>query len=223
MNDNDEPTVFLDSLPYVETVHEDYEEYALALIEEEMKAIAPRSLKKIPPLNFRTPIMHKEYDLLVNKENGETLIPVLQPKEQLLSFQPRKIVKPTTIEEWNDSSAIGQARSRFEEERIRSVILESEKEEGVANWKDHIAGLDDLVAFWMKSLQKQTGIVEEINYQRQQAQERQSGPELDRLNQDYQQSLYRRNQLEYEIEKLRREGTNNCIARKRKLPKVDEI
>jgi len=223
MNNDDEPIVFLDSLPYVDVVHEDYEEYALSLIEEEMKTIAPRSLKKIPPLNFRTPMMHKVYELLVDKENNEKSTSVSYPKEQHLSFQPKKIVKPTTIEEWNDSSAIGQVKSQFEAERIRTLILESEKEEGVANWKDYTTGLDNLVAFWMKLLQKQSGVVEEINYQRQQAQERQNGPELDQLNQDYQQSLYRRNQLEYEIEKLRREGTNNCIARKRKLPKVDEI
>mmetsp|Transcript_36435 Transcript_36435/g.40958 ORF Transcript_36435/g.40958 Transcript_36435/m.40958 type:complete len:221 (+) Transcript_36435:34-696(+) len=217
MNNDDKPTVLLDSLPYIDVVHEDYEEYALALIEEEMKTIAPRSLKKIPPLNFRTPMMHKVYELLADKEDNEKSTSVPHPKEQLLSFQPKKIVKPSTIEEWNDSSAIEQVKSQYEAERIRILILESEKEEGVANWKDYITGLDDLVAFWMKLLQKQSGIVEEINYQRQQAQERQNGPELDQLNQDYQQSLYRRNELEYEVEKLRRERANDNISRKRKL------
>jgi hypothetical protein len=213
-----QPVVLLDSLPYVETVHEDYEEYALALIEEEIKASVPRSLKKMPPLHFRTSMMQKEYETLIVKDDVEgTLIAVQRPKEQLLSFQPKKIVKPTTIEEWNDSNAIEQAKSQFESERIRSQVIEVEKEEGVANWKDHITNLDELVSFWTKSLQKQAEIVEEINFQRQQSQEKQTGPELERLNQDYQQALYRRNQLEHTIEGLRRESNNNNDSnRKRK-------
>ena len=220
-NNDGQPVVLLDSLPYVETVHEDYEEYALALIEEEMKASVPRSLKKMPPLNFRTSMMQKEYESLIVKDGGVegTLIAVQRPKEQLLSFQPKKIVKPTTIEEWNDSNAIEQAKSQFESERIRSQVIEVEKEEGVANWKDHITSLDKLVSFWTKSLQKQAEIVEEINFQRQQSQEKQTGPELERLNQDYQQALYRRNQLEHTIEGLRRESNNNANTnndRKRK-------
>ncbi|MGK3752062.1 MAG: hypothetical protein ACI8RD_004366 [Bacillariaceae sp.] len=216
-DNNDERVVLLDSLPYVETVHEDYEEYALALIEEEMKASVPRSLKKMPPLHFRTSMMQKEYESLVVKDGQGTLISVQRPKEQLLSFQPKKIAKPTTIEEWNDSNTIEQAKSQFESERIRSQVIEVEKEEGVANWKDHITSLDELVSFWTKSLQKQAEIVEEINFQRQQSQEKQTGPELERLNQDYQQALYRRNQLEHTIEGLRRESNNNnSNNRKRK-------
>lgn len=219
-------TVALDSLPYVETVHEDYEEYALALIEEEMKAIAPRSMKKMAPLNFRTPTMQKEYETLVNTD-GETAVAVPRPKQQLHAFQPKKIVKPTTIEEWKDdisgsSTAISQIKSQFEAERIRGLVLEVEKEEGVANWKDYNAGLDELAAFWTKSLKQQAEAVEEINFRRQQAQTQQVGPEIDRLNQEYQQALYRRNQLEHAIEGFRREAsTNNSNSsgstRKRKV------
>merc|ERR1740130_727802 len=90
----------------------------------------------MPPLNFRTSMMQKEYESLIVKDGGVegTLISVQRPKEQLLSFQPKKIVKPTTIEEWNDSNAIEQAKSQFESERIRSQVIEVEKEEGVANW-----------------------------------------------------------------------------------------
>ena len=215
-----ESVALLDSLPYVETVHEDYEEYALALIEEEMKAIAPRSMKKMAPLNFRTPTMQKEYETLVNTD-GDTPVVVSRPKEHLRAFQPTKIVKPTTIEEWKDSSggAISQIISRFEAERIRSMVLEAEKEEGVANWKDYNAGLDELAAFWTKSLKQQAEAVEEINFRRQQAQTQQVGPEIDRLNQDYQQALYRRNQIEHAVEGLRRESTtaSTISTRKRKV------
>ena len=213
MNSHD-PANLQYSLPYVESVHEDYEEYALALIEEEMKMVAPRHLKKIPPLKFRTPMMQKEYETSVDNNNKPN------SKEQpTVSFQPKKIIKPTSIEEWNTTNAIGQAKSRFEAERIRSLILEAEKEEGVANWKDYIFHLDYSLEFLQKSVTAQAELVEEINYQRQQAQERQTGPELDQLNQDYQQALYRRNLLEHNIETLKRE-THGNVDRKRTLDKI---
>ena len=217
-SENDKGIV-LDSLPYVEEVHEDYEEYALALIDEEMKAITPRPLKKIPPLRFRTSTMKNEYETLV-KTDGETALFMPRSKVQLQLFQPAKIVKPTTIEQWEKSSAISQIKSRYESERIRGLVLEAKKEEEVINWKDYIADLDDLEAFWKNLLQKQHEAVEEINFQRERAQTQQVGPELDRLNEDYQQVLYRRNQLEHAIEGLRRGNSPSNATRKRK---TDEI
>eukprot|EP00531_Pseudo-nitzschia_arenysensis_P013281 CAMPEP_0116121742 /NCGR_PEP_ID=MMETSP0329-20121206/3856_1 /TAXON_ID=697910 /ORGANISM="Pseudo-nitzschia arenysensis, Strain B593" /LENGTH=197 /DNA_ID=CAMNT_0003615569 /DNA_START=45 /DNA_END=635 /DNA_ORIENTATION=+ len=188
--------VILDSLPYVETVHEDYEEYALALIEEEMKAIAPRPLKKMSPLNFRTPTMQTEYNALV-VQDGENSHVRPRPKEQLQMFQPTKITKP---KEWKDDDALSRIKSRYEAERIRGLVLQVEKDEGVASWKDYTASLDESAAHWTKLVQQEVEAVEEINFRRQQAQTQQVGPELDRLTQEYQKTLYRRNQLEHTIE-----------------------
>ena len=53
------------------------------------------------------------------------------------------------------------------------------------------------------------GEVEEINFRRQQGQTQQVGPEIDRLNQEYEEALYRRNQLEYAIEGIKRETSIN--------------
>mmetsp|Transcript_3693 Transcript_3693/g.7939 ORF Transcript_3693/g.7939 Transcript_3693/m.7939 type:complete len:262 (-) Transcript_3693:3341-4126(-) len=211
----------MDSLPYVETVHEDYEEYALALIEEEMKAIVSHPEKKKFPMNFRTPVMQAEYNTLVvmegDTEGGDAPALVFRDrsKEQFQEFQHAKIVKPTTTEEWTKTAvggggdALSQIKARFEAERIRSLVLEVEKEEGVANWKEYNARLDDLGAFWAKSLKQQMDAVEEINFRRQQAQTQQVGPEIDRLNEEYEQALYRRNQMEYSIEGLKRETNIN--------------
>jgi hypothetical protein len=235
------PGAMLDSLPYVETVHEDYEEYALAVIEEEMKVIVPRAMKKMAPLTFRTPTMQTEYETLVVKgkaEDGDSVSddnnsPAVsfvraRPKEQLQLFQPKKITKPSTIEEWKDNDnktsggdvALSQIKSRYEAERIRGLILEVEKEEGVAIWKDYNASLDESATFWTKLLKQEVEAVEEINFRRQQAQTQQVGPEIDRLNQEYQQALYRRNQLEHAIEELRRKSginSSNDESRKRKV------
>ena len=229
----------MDSLPYVETVHEDYEEYALALIEEEMKAIVSRPMKKNIPMNFRTPTMKTEYNTLVvmegNAEGGDAPALVFRDrsKEQSQEFQHAKIVKPTTTEEWTKTAvdgggdALSQIKARFEAERIRSLVLEVEKEEGVANWKEYNARLDDLGVFWTKSLKQQMDAVEEINFRRQQAQTQQVGPEINRLNEEYEQALYRRNQLEYTIEGIKREtntkdaGSSSSrgddVSRKRKV------
>lgn len=189
--------VVLDSLPYAEAVHEDYEEYALAMIEEEMKLLQPRP-QKMPALQFRTPMMQREYETLVVDHQF-----VSRPER---SFQPLKIARPTTsLEEWT-TIAIPQAKTRFETERIRSMILEAEKEEAVPNWKDYNTSLEHLESQWSTALERQREAVAEINYQRQQAQQQQLGPQLEQLNAEYQQALYRRNQLQHAIEGLRRQG-----------------
>ncbi|VEU44911.1 unnamed protein product [Pseudo-nitzschia multistriata] len=218
------PPVSMDSLPYVETVHEDYEEYALAMIEEEMKAIAPRPMKKIFPMTFRTTTMRNEYNnLVVADDSGETgdvhgLVFRGRPKEQLKKFQHKKIVKPTTTEEWTDAAANGgrgalsQIKARYEAERLRNLLLEVEKEEGIANWKDYNARLNKLGTFWSELLKDQMDAVEEINFRRQQAQTQHVGPEIDRLNQEYEEALYRRNKLEYTIEGIRRETKTSTAA-----------
>jgi Breast carcinoma amplified sequence 2 (BCAS2) len=200
--------IVLDSLPYVETVHEDYEEYALALIEEEMKSITPRSLKKMLPLQFRTPILKTEFDaleLIEDESTGERRVLNSQrSSKDANGFQPLKIARPTSIEEWK-SHALQQIKSRFESERLRGLVLEAEKEEAVQNWKDYNTSLEALKVFWARNLKERNEAVEEINFQRQQAQTQNLGPEIDRLNQEYQQALYRRNQLEHAIEAIRRQ------------------
>lgn len=208
-------SALMDSLPYVENVHEDYEEYALALIEEEMKAIEPRSFQKIPPLNFRTSMMQTEYNTLVVMEGDGTMAFRERPKKACLAYQPSKITKPSDMASEAGKTALSRIKSQYEAERIRSMVLEVEKQEGVAIWKDYIAHLDRLGSAWAQSLKQQMDAVEEINFRREQAQTQQVGPEIERLSQKYEQALYRRNQLEYAIEGLRRNGANDT-TRKRK-------
>jgi hypothetical protein len=137
-----------------------------------------------------------------------------EPREEQ-SYQPPKIARPSTLDEWR-TNALPQAKARFEAERIRGLILDAEKDEAVLNWKAYNSQvIDQLQAQWAKALADQREAVDEINYQRQSAQEQQYGPQLDQLNTDYQQMLYRRNQLEHAIEGLRREAN---LKRKREAP-----
>jgi hypothetical protein len=213
----DKSNVILDSLPYIESVHGDYEEYALALIEEEMQNTEPRASRPLQLMNFRTPLMQKEYDgIQVEEDEAMGVRIVVNQNRDENSFQPLKIVRPTKLDEWR-THAIPQMKSRFEAERIRGVVLEAQKEEGVKIWKDYNANLDNLKAHWSKTLKESTERVEEINFQRQQAQAQHFGPELAKLDQEYHQALYRRNQLEHAIEALRRGATKSGDAsRKRK-------
>lgn len=195
-----------DSLPYIEAVHEDYEEYALALIEEEMKQLQPRPMNRLKDIQFRTEMMKTEYQARV--VNGQ-----FQPREEI-SYHPPKIARPNNLEEWR-TIAIPQAKSRFESERIRGLVLESEKEEAVANWQAYNSQiLEPLLAQLNTSLTKQREEVEEINYQRQNFQQQLIAPQLDQLTTDYEQILYRRNQLEHAMEGLRRGAalTGNHVA-----------
>lgn len=202
--------VVIDSLPYVEEVHQDYEDYALALIEDEMKQIKPRPLPKAPIMRFRSELMKTEYtERLVDGE--------FKPREDNISFHPRKISRPSTLDEWR-SVALPQAKSRFEAERIRGLILDAEKDETVGNWKAYNSKvLEPMKAQWTNTLAGKKESVEEVNFQRQQSQHNQYGPELDQLTTDYQQILYRRNQLQHAIEGMEREAR---MTRKRKEASV---
>lgn len=213
-----EATIVLDSLPYIEAVHEDYEEYALALIEEEMRCIEPRPLKKIPPLKFRTPMMQTEYGNVKTVTDSDNNEVATKQRAEYVSFQPAKIARPATIEEWTNH-AIPEIKTRLEAERIRGQVLEAEKADGVVSWKEHNAALDDVKALWTRKWKERADAVEEINFQRQRTQQENFGPELDQLNQEYQQVLYRRNQLEHAIEGLRRsQQADDDGNRKRKAP-----
>lgn len=205
-------TNVLDSLPYVEQIHNDYEDYALSLIEEEMKQTKPRSLPSIPPIRFRSSLMQTEYETLI--VNDEVV-------QRLVSFLPPKIARGTTSEEWR-THALPKMKQQLEAERIRSMVLEAEKEEGVERWKCYNQSLDNLKALWSATLQQRGEAVEEVNYQRQKIQRGQFGPEIHELTVQYQQMLYRRNQLEHAIEGLKRTGAASSSKRKREEEEEEE-
>jgi hypothetical protein len=208
--DEDDQVILLDSLPYIESVHEDYEEYALALIEEEMKGITPRPMKKMAPVRFRTSLLQNEYQTLewVQQEStGEdqtqqwvVMNTQRSSQDNHNMFQPVKVVPPTRVDEWPSSHALSQMKSRYESERLRGLSLEVELQEAISNWKDYNIHLDQWKLYWTRMLQERKDAVEEINFQRQQMQTQHVGPEINRLAQEYQQVLYRRNQLQHAIE-----------------------
>jgi hypothetical protein len=212
------------SLPYVDNVHADYEEYALALVEEEMKQFTPRALDRdMPSLQCRTTLMKHEYDTLVVR--GDNMQDDDDDKEG--SFVPRTMTlaeldtrlppKHPASENGSDYDAwknqtLAYARAKYEAERIRSIVLEAEKHASMAGgiWKRYNDNtLTPLSETWVTAVQQQREAVDEINFQRQQSQEQQFGPQLDQYTLHYQQALYKRNQLEHAIWSLERQPPPN--------------
>ena len=238
------------SLPYcttlVDQTHEDYEQYALSLIEEEMKQIQPRPLQRdMKELKFRTQLMKQEYTTLFQKNpNGEgegeaqdenddeeddthKLVYVPRknvtvadfdtpppPKRPKLDDAKNDAEKAQIIKEWK-LQALSYARSKYEAERIRSINLDVEKHVstgnsggGGSNWKRYIEQtLHDMEVQYSNIVTNQREAVDEINYQRQSSQERMYGPQLEQYYTEYQQLLYKRNTLQYNIfaEELKKE------------------
>lgn len=184
--------IYFDSLPYIETLHEDYKDYALALIEEEMQQFRPQKVARVPPIVFRSPFMKHEVESLSDGKEYKPRVAIAFGAEKDVSLSETKI--------------------QFEAERIRSLILEAEKAEAADVWRGYNNTIQLLNNRWSNSLKVNAEIVEEINYQRQQAQQNQLGPILERLNLEYHQAVYRKNQQEHAIEALRRKFCSDNIV-----------
>lgn len=180
-----------DSLPYFENTHEEYEEYALALIEDEMNLVEPPQIADITPIKFKSSIMKKEYELLIVGSKFE-------PRKQLPP--PKHQGRPKT--EKACISSVQESKCKYEAERIRSQLLEAEKNEAVESWKSFNESLSLHQMELSRVLKRQCEAVEEINYDRQNSQQQQLGPQIETLSMDYQRTLYRRNQFKHSIGSL---------------------
>jgi hypothetical protein len=191
-------TAMMDSLPYVDVVHEDYEQYALALVEEEMKnSKAPDLPSKLPDINFRSVLMEKEYQRFVDTDG----------KPKLTKWNATNVA---TVPEDDDDmeawqAAVGQARSEYEAERTRSMSLEARKDAGaVVLWKGFNEHLDKDLASRQEALHKQRELVEQINLKRSEDQQK-DGKQLHILTDQYQSAVERRFQLQQAIVALEQE------------------
>ncbi|CAJ1965626.1 unnamed protein product [Cylindrotheca closterium] len=177
-----------DSLPYFESANKDYEEYALALIEDEMKLVKPPILPDITPIRFRSAGMKKECEILIVGSKFEQRKQLPHQKHQ---GEPRT--------EKASISGVQDAKCKYETERIRSQLLEVEKNEAAESWKSFNESLSLHQMELSRVVKKQFEAVEEINYERQKAQQQQLGPQIETLSTEYQRTLYRRNQFKHSI------------------------
>lgn len=198
--DTGPPRVLMDSLPYVDNSSEEYESYALSLIEEEMKTTKPSRKRVLQPINLRSEVLKDAYDS-VSKSREKMKI------ELGIDTQ---VAEPSqnTAEAWR--AAVRSARAAYESERIRSVILEIEKSDAsTLQWKKYGAVLEIVKKTIEQKLADQKGRVDKTNFERQKHQE-EVAKSLHVLNHQWHENVRKRRDilaatrdLEHEVETLR--------------------
>jgi pre-mRNA-splicing factor SPF27 len=204
-----ETNVVLDALPYIDPVNEDYEQYAMALIEEEMKAQpSTTSVKKAPPVNFRTELMKQEYQELYSSASGDNDDGQKRRPEQR---QRAAVIEPVSPPAGQDpeawKQAVQTARIAYEAERIRSDLLELEKDglgSSAQMWKVYNELLSQSQGVLQQALSTQRQSVEDINHCRQQDQQ-QSGRKLEVLTTQYHELVHKLFQLKQAVAEMERD------------------
>lgn len=185
-------TSLFDSLPYVDELNEQYEQYALTLIEEEMKRMATPRGDRVPKLTYRTLIMEKEWEKRVAGETESFTLPSVKRPSSSAS-----------LEEWK--RALKRARTAYEAERIRSINLEVDKDNMAGKkLKHHNEKLGKLVQAQKDMLAAQQKKVQEINQRRQQSQIK-TGQHLKVLETQYQELVAKQQVLKGAIAQLKSE------------------
>jgi hypothetical protein len=165
----------LDSLPYVDAVHEDYEQYALSLIEDEMKILAAPKVGRLPSMKLRSELLRNDYETLSKNPDN--------PAELQLSIRAQESAE-NTVEEWRKS--VKDARAEYEAERQRSAVLEIEKSDAsTQQWKQFGTMLEDLQKNAEQQMTEEKNAVDVINAERQKHQEK-VGHKLNLLSSQWQ-------------------------------------
>lgn len=194
------------ALPYIDVVNEAYEQYALSLMEKEMKEMKQsdriQKVKPIPDLVLRTETLRRAYQTCVER-GGDA--------KERTSVEPASILQPPqddSIEAWRE--AVQRARIAYEMERIRSVQLDVEKEDGsfaaAELWKRyHQHVLEPQLAVLQKIQEQERWNVAQINQERQQSQRDEYQPALYRLELQHQELLQKQFTLKQAIANLEQE------------------
>lgn len=195
----------LDALPYIDPVSEDYEQYALSLIEDEMKRLPAR--RKISNANGDSSVSCRnsaavhEADERVPKIGTKSMAPALSRTTSEIAAPPES----DDAQAWRD--VVNRARVAYESECLRGIQLEVEKEDGPASsaalWKKYNQSvLEEQHASLQYLLQQQQKTVEEINYCRQQDQQERFGRQLQVLTLQYEELIQKQFHLKQAIADL---------------------
>ena len=200
--------VVLDSLPYIDAVNEDYEQYALALIEDEMKQHNTSAKRRktismtndVAVVNLRTESMKEAYARVQSSAARTTA--TAATSAALLNAVAAPPENSKDAQAWRQ--AVNKARVAFELERLRSVQLDVDKEDGPASaaeiWKRYNGVvLEPQLAELQQQLILQQKTVEKINFCRQQDQQERCGRQLQVLRLQYEELVQKQFQLHHAI------------------------
>jgi len=179
----------LDSLPYVDYMHEDYEAYALSLIEKEMKNIPQRSVPALEEPFFSTgdaKLVKARYEQLVANESLNFI-----DFTSSSTCEPKGVLK-TDEHAWRES--LRTAKSEFERQRIRQSILELQQAYDTGKWKMHNESLEAVSNGYKNMAELHRRSVDEVNANRTMMQEK-VGPKLNELAHIYDDLLSKNKKL----------------------------
>jgi hypothetical protein len=230
--DVDDGAIILDSLPYLDGEQPDYLNFARTLIDQELKqpqpnrpsGVASKKRQKLSgyaagaqkPVHYRTAAVREAFERVSSSTH---------PTASFEAHTMDKTIDPPSesckdVEEW--VLAVRRARIAFEYERIRAAHLAVDKGETAPNttaradsvelsssaevWKRYNSSLlEPTVAALAHQLEQQRQAVEAINYTRQEHQQQQVGPRLQRQMVVYHELVQKQGQLKSAIAALRLE------------------
>ena len=201
--------IALDSLPYIDHVHPDYEAYALSLIEEEMQKMENKHTDILSYDANSTPefksskygINKVEYEALVAR-NGQPR----NESDQIDFVQKSKSVMPQdTSDKLEWEKAIERAKIEVEYERLRQVNAELQSEYETSVWKHHTTVIESFSAGVKSKLEEQLMKVDQINAGRKEMQEVQAAPKLGALNQRWGELIHKNQHLARGVQVLQAE------------------
>ncbi|XP_067628445.1 pre-mRNA-splicing factor SPF27 [Eurosta solidaginis] len=171
--------VTVDALPYIDQGYDDIgvRESALAMVEEECRRYRPTKnyLDHLPPLNanaFETKLMASEFERIQNRQPMETL------SMKRYELPPPPSGKLSEVSAWQES--IENSMAQLEHQWVRSMNLELMLEYGIESWKAYLEVISALQAKTIIQLQESKKKIQDINWQRKQAQT-QAGDKLKSL------------------------------------------
>ena len=207
------PVIF-DSLPYIDTILPEYEQYATLSIEQEMQQqcmernkLHPRVIELMQTHRHqnhqdsrkRRRMEHDPNDDLPATPQRPTTEDRTHPDVVVDETFPSIPTDQMSLEDWNVT--IKKARIAYEKERIRSLELEIDKETLSESWKSYNQDiLESLHQHYQQLLQDQNYQVTKINYERQEQQQTEYHPTLGKYQYQYQDLLLKINQLHNAIE-----------------------
>lgn len=209
--------IMLDSLPYIDNLHPDYEAYALTLIEEEMQNMGePQSeenlLRHLPnpfglsgtadstPASLMGSSLNRtEYEHLVARQ-GQPRNETIDFREKMRSIEP---LDKNNEEEWKD--ALKKAKTELEYERLRMVNAELQSEYESSLWQYQTKMLEIVSKNVKSNLSQQQVKVDQINARRKDMQTVKAAPKLHILSQKWDEGLNRVKVLSDGVKKLNSE------------------
>ena len=202
------------SLPYVDYLDEEYEAYALSLIEDEMETIVPRQKKmkllSKPTFYNKSPVLEYEFREMVNRNRAKraTSNQYTQPGE--VDAVPAALQSHEHA--WK--LAIRRAKIELEHRRLELTNLEIKQALESFKWMKQVHFDQTNVARTRMEKVTQKMAVDVINAKRKDRQEKEAASHLYALSTEYEELLQRiKNyssatiQLKEEINKCNREDS----------------